>query len=74
MRKVGRKPIKYLDAIKWLMWNNLQNRYRPTTGNRKVARRTIAFLTSLEKNRNRVRRSPEQIIRGAWGAQSYIIP
>jgi hypothetical protein len=74
IKKMGKKLIKYLEVIKWLTFNNLQNRYSPPIGRTKVVKRTIAFFLCFEKIGKRIRRITEVIIRGKWGTQSCNIP
>jgi len=51
----------------------LQIRENPTTGRIKIARRRRASFLALEKRGNRISNSMDEIVNGAWGAQSVNI-
>src|SRR4030042_2823988 len=70
IKKSGRKLIKYLEVIKWLISNNLEKRNNPPIGRMKEAKRTRAFFLCLEKKGNRINKIIETIINGPKGTQS----
>ncbi len=64
MKNRGRQLIKYLEPIKWLILNNLQNSESPETGRTKTVSRRRAFFLFFEKKGKRNSRITEAIIRG----------
>lgn len=65
IKKIGRKLIKYLEVMKWVMLNSVQNKYSPPTGKMKTAKSTRLFFLFLEKKGKRMSRVMETIVRGA---------
>jgi hypothetical protein len=64
MRNKGRKLIKYLDVMKWVTSNSLQNRKRPPIGRIIIANNNNSFFRDLGRAKGRMIRIAATIIRG----------
>ena len=64
IRKRGRKLIKYLEVMKWVILSNLQKRKRLPIGRKKTVKRTIPFFRNFEKMGKRISRMNETIVSG----------
>jgi len=65
IRKRGKKLMKYLEEMKWLIFEALQLRYRSAIGKINRPSKTWAFLRDFEKTNNNIKRIIETIVRGA---------
>jgi hypothetical protein len=61
---MGRKPTKYLDVMKWVTLNNLQNRKSPPIGRVMVTSNNNSFILDFDKAREKTIRIAETIMRG----------
>ncbi len=64
MRKRGRKLIKYLEAMKCVALNNLQNISRPPIGKITIASNNNSFFLDFNRKRARIIRIGATISRG----------
>jgi hypothetical protein len=64
IRKKGRKLIKYLDVMKWVTLNNLQNRRRLPIGRIIIASSNNSFFRDFDRARERITRRTATMIRG----------
>jgi len=64
MRKKGRKLIKYLDVMKWVTLNNLQNTNRLPTGKTIIESNNNSFFRNFDKAREKIARMTATIVNG----------